>query len=162
MLASQGYLEKRGNSNTACFILCSDVYETYIRPVSKSKITQCSMLTIETLQTAQTSLHLSLVYTEIFPICDDSAVYRNTDSQETAVEHSKEAPLASKETGMQGVQHTKAFTSPGCAPACPQLASLSFRFLQDQQEEFCKSITAVNLPASEPSPTSLINYSRAI
>lgn len=103
------------------------------------------MLTVEALQSAQTFLHISRVYTEIFQICDDSAVYRNTDSQETPVEHSKEVPLASKKTNMQGVQHTKAFTSTRCAPACQQRASLSSRFLQYHWEEFCKSGIAVDL-----------------
>lgn len=81
---------------------------------------------MEALQSAQTFLCLSHAYREIFPICDDSAVYKETDSQDTSAEHSKEVPLAGKETSMQGVQPTEAFISTTCAAACQQFASLSF------------------------------------
>lgn len=81
---------------------------------------------MEALQSAQTFFCLSHAYTEIFPVCDDSAVYKDTDSQETSAEHSKEVPLAGKEISMQGVRPTKAFISTRCAPACQQFASLSF------------------------------------
>lgn len=44
------------------------------------------------LQAAHTFLHLSLAHTEILPICDDSAVHRNTISRRllASMEHSKE------------------------------------------------------------------------
>lgn len=116
------------------------------------------------LQSAHTFLHLSLAYTEILPICDDSAVHRNTISRRlsASMEHSKEVSLSRQTTSMQCVQHTKAFTSTGYTPACQQLPSLSFSILQYHQEHFCKSVIAANLPVSYPPPTSLINYSQAI
>lgn len=107
-----------------------------------------STLTVEALQSAQTFLHLSPAYTEIFPICDDSAVYRNTDSWETAVEHSQEGSLASKWSSRRGVQNTIAFGSTRRTPERQRLASLSFRFLQYHREELCKLVKAVHLPVS--------------
>lgn len=120
------------------------------RTVSLTTVTTtpCSTLTIEALQSAQTFFHVSPAYREIFPICDDSAVYRNTDSWETAVEHSQEGSLTSKGASRQGLQNTKAFASSRRAPARQRLASLSFRFLQYHREELCKSVKAVHLPVS--------------
>lgn len=79
-----------------------------------------------TLQSENTFLYLSHAYTEIFPICDDSAVYKDIDSQKTSAENSKEVPLAGKEISMQCVEPTKALTSTRCAPACQQFTALSF------------------------------------
>lgn len=43
------------------------------------------------------------------------------------MEHSKEVPLASKETTMQGAQHKKAFPSTRCAAS---MSAISFTVFQ--------------------------------
>lgn len=124
-LAAQSYLEREGTRNTIYLILFYNICEKYITHVATSKSLNIAQ-TMEALQSAQTFLCLSHAYTEILPICDDSAVYKDTDSQETSAGHSKEVPLAGKEISMQGLQPTKAFISTRCAPACQQFALLSF------------------------------------
>lgn len=95
------------------------------------EIMKHSTLTMGALQSER--LFLSHAYTEIFPICDNSAVYKDTDSQETSAEYSKEVPIGGKEISRKRVQTTKAFTSRRCAPACHKFAAL---FPKYHGEEF--------------------------
>lgn len=104
--------------------------------------TQCSMLPTGALQSAQTALHCSCEHTETRPVTHGSATYRNTDCQESSEEHSEEAPLASEETSVRGVQHMAVLTPTRWAPVWQQWAPSSARLLQAHLEAFCESVTA--------------------
>lgn len=132
-LASQSYLEREGTHNTTYLILCYNVHEKYITLSVTLKSLNIALWPWKLCSQKLTFLCLSHAYSEIFPIYDNSAVYKDTDSQETSAEHSKEVSLGGKKISMQCVQPMKALISIRCTPACQQFAAF---FLQYCWKEF--------------------------